>query len=71
MLADLDAEGEARRFVNIYREAQANNDQGLYVQANDSRQTVATEQIRLTMEHSELPLFSQRLVLEARATFVG
>ena len=63
----MDANYEARRFVDIYREVQAKNDQGLYVQANDSRQTVATEQIRLTMEHSELPLVSQGLVLEASA----
>ena len=51
--------------MNLYREAQEKNDQGLYEQANNSRITVAAELTRLMTEHSELPLASQGLVLEA------
>ena len=61
----MDADSEARRFVNLNKEAQEKNDQGLYEQLNDSRRTVAAEHARLIAEHSELPLASHGLVLES------
>ena len=61
----INADGEARRYVNLNKEVQEKNDQGLYEQLNDSRRTVAAEHARLIAELSELPLASHGLVLES------